>query len=256
MMRPSKAEFKESLHSFPLWTLTLCLVSVGSIPVQGDSQVTGSPHPVVVALGEDAVLPCHVEPPVETEKLTVEWWRPDLPPDPGDPLSQYKYVHRYHNSQDMEDMKMPSYAGRTELFKGELKDGNVSLKIINVNAFDQGWYRCFLPLLQNTKRATSIQLVVGPQSVKTSRTQTPPPSSLQTRPALTEDTNIKVTHSSPLWGGFIIRWSAPCRNICCCCSFLGARPGWRRRSMAVEAEVSNYCQTRLPSVTPFCMHLF
>uniref|UniRef100_A0A8D0A9S5 Ig-like domain-containing protein n=2 Tax=Sander lucioperca TaxID=283035 RepID=A0A8D0A9S5_SANLU len=103
-------------------------------------RVIGSLQPIVARLGGDVILPCHVEPCLDVEELTVDWWRPDVPPDPEDPQSNYRYVHRYHDKHHEEDMKKPAYAGRTELFTDGLKHGNISLKISNVKQSDQGRY--------------------------------------------------------------------------------------------------------------------
>ncbi|XP_038570833.1 selection and upkeep of intraepithelial T-cells protein 1-like [Micropterus salmoides] len=154
----------------------------------GQPQLIGSSRPIVVSLGDDIILPCRVEPLLNLEDLTVEWWRPDLPRDPEDPLSPYKHVHRYRDNHDVEDMKMSSYAGRTTLFKDELKHGNASLKILNVKLSDQGSYRCFIPQLG---RATIIRIVVDPDTVKTWTTETPLlPRNLQT-PDPKVETDVK-----------------------------------------------------------------
>ncbi|XP_071315755.1 myelin-oligodendrocyte glycoprotein-like [Trachinotus anak] len=143
-------------------------------PVQGQSQLIGSSQPVVATVGDDVILPCHVEPRLNVEELVVEWWRPDVPPDPGDPLSHYRYVHRYLDNQDVEDMKIPSYAGRTVLFKDQLKHGNLSLKLMNAKLSDEGRYLCVLPQLQSKQRATVIQLNVEPRPVESRPTETTP----------------------------------------------------------------------------------
>lgn len=129
-----------------------------SLCFPAEPHVIGSSQPIIAVLGDDVILPCHVDPRLNVEELTVEWWRPDLPPDPGDPLSQYKYVHRYHDHQDAEDTKMSSYAGRTALVAGGLKHGNVSLKIRNVKLSDQGWYRC---VIKQLGRYSDMKLDVG-----------------------------------------------------------------------------------------------
>lgn len=118
----------------------------------------GSSQPIVVALGADVILPCHVKSGVSVERQTVMWWRAGVPPDPGDPLSEYRFVHMYRDYHDVEDMKMESYAGRTTLDKDGLKHGNISLKITNVRLSDQGRYRCLIPELWS---ASVIKLVVG-----------------------------------------------------------------------------------------------
>ncbi|XP_038563255.1 butyrophilin subfamily 3 member A2-like [Micropterus salmoides] len=150
-------------------------------PVERQSQLIGSSQPIVVALGDDIILPCCVVPRHNVEDLTMEWWREDLP-------FMNKYVHRYHDNHDVEDMKMSSYAGRTTLFKDELKHGNASLKILNVKLSDQGSYRCVIPQLG---RATIIRIVVDPDSVKTWTTETPVlPTNVQT-PDPKEETDVK-----------------------------------------------------------------
>ncbi|XP_035849640.1 butyrophilin-like protein 9 [Sander lucioperca] len=122
-------------------------------------QVIGSLHPIVAVLGGDVILPCHVEPQLDVEELTVEWWRADVPPDPSDTQSDYRYVHRYHDKHHEEDMKKPAYAGRTELFTDGLKHGNISLKISNVMCFDKGSYRCQIPQLGSS---SIIEVTVAP----------------------------------------------------------------------------------------------
>lgn len=126
--------------------------------VSGQYQVVGSTQAIVAAPGYDVILPCYVKPPLNVKDYTVDWWRPDIPPDFTDPLSQYRYVHHYHEKHDFEDNKMSSYFGRTAIFKDELKNGNASLKVMNVTLSDQGWYRCILPQLG---RSTDIKLTVG-----------------------------------------------------------------------------------------------
>ncbi|XP_039677278.1 myelin-oligodendrocyte glycoprotein-like isoform X2 [Perca fluviatilis] len=142
-------------------------------------QVIGASQPIVAPLGGDVILPCHVEPQLNVEELTVEWWRPDVPPDPRDPQSNYRYVHRYHDKHHEENMKKPAYAGRTEMFTDGLKHGNISLKISNVEQSDQGRYRCQIPQLG---RASVIMFNVEPRSVETWTTKTPlHPHNLQSR---------------------------------------------------------------------------
>ncbi|XP_035849639.1 butyrophilin-like protein 2 [Sander lucioperca] len=164
--------------TFLLWTLSVVVCMAG--------EVIGSFQPIVAPLGGDVILPCHVEPQLDVEELTVEWWRSDIPPDPRDPLSNYRYVHRYHDKHHEEDMKKPTYAGRTELFTDGLKHGNISLKISNVKLSDQGRYRCQIHQLG---RASVIMLLVEPRSVET--TETPlPPHNLQS-PGPNNETDVK-----------------------------------------------------------------
>ena len=129
-----------------------------SLHLSGQPQLIGSDQSIVVALGGDAVLPCCVEPRINVENQSIQWWRFGVQPDPADPQSENRYVHCYQNNQDEEDLKMFSYAGRTSLFTEDLKHGNASLKITNVTLSDEGWYRCDFT---NLRKDTIIGLSVG-----------------------------------------------------------------------------------------------
>lgn len=127
----------------------------------GQSQVIGSLQPIVAAPGDDVILPCHVEPPINVAGLTVEWSKPDLQPDPNDRLSRVEYVHLYRDTREVPDMKLSSYVRRTALFVDDLRRGNISLKIINVTLADEGRYKCFLPKLRSQKQSSIVRLIVG-----------------------------------------------------------------------------------------------
>uniref|UniRef100_A0A669CEM4 Ig-like domain-containing protein n=1 Tax=Oreochromis niloticus TaxID=8128 RepID=A0A669CEM4_ORENI len=127
----------------------------------GEVVVIGSNLPIIAALGDDVILPCHLEPMFDVQGLTVEWSKPDLKPDPSDRLSRVEYVHLYRDRQEVPDMKMASYFRRTELFMDDMKHGNISLKILNVSEEDNGRYRCFIPKLRSRVKAAVVELVVG-----------------------------------------------------------------------------------------------
>uniref|UniRef100_A0A4W6EJ82 Ig-like domain-containing protein n=1 Tax=Lates calcarifer TaxID=8187 RepID=A0A4W6EJ82_LATCA len=95
------------------------------------SQLIGSSQPIVATVGDDIILPCHLDPAVDAAPMTLEWTRPDLKPN---------FVHVRRGGQDLVD-KHPSYAGRTSLFINELKHGNISLKLFKVKLSDGGTYQ-------------------------------------------------------------------------------------------------------------------
>lgn len=123
--------------------------------------VVGSLEPIIAAPGADAILPCHIEPSLNVEDLTVEWSSPDIIPNPSDRLSRVPYVHLYRDRRENVDMKMTSYIGRTSLFANELKHGNISLKITNLTLADAGRYRCVIPKLNGRVKDSVVRLVVG-----------------------------------------------------------------------------------------------
>uniref|UniRef100_A0A4W6EKA1 Ig-like domain-containing protein n=1 Tax=Lates calcarifer TaxID=8187 RepID=A0A4W6EKA1_LATCA len=117
----------------------------------GQSQLIGPSQPIVATVGDDVILPCHLDPAEDVGTMILEWTRPDLKPI---------YVHMRRAGQDLVD-KHPSYKGRTSLFINELKHGNISLKLSKVKLSDGGTYHCFIPKLD---KRSSVELVVGAAS--------------------------------------------------------------------------------------------
>ena len=108
----------------------------------------GPARPVVAAVGQDMVLPCHLEPATNASELTVEWTRPDLDP---------RFVFVWRDGVELESKKNPLYEGRTSVFTDELKSGNISLKLSRVRISDEGRYRCFIPDVGDSH----VQLIPG-----------------------------------------------------------------------------------------------
>lgn len=128
--------------------------------------MVGAVLPVFTAVGDDVILPCHLEPSLNVEKLAVEWTRLHPGQDPSDyshPMAVKDYIHIYRDQKEHTDMKSRSYSHRTSLFTEELKHGNISLKIVNVTVADVGEYRCFLPTLKSPLQFSMVELrVYGP----------------------------------------------------------------------------------------------
>eukprot|EP00063_Salmo_salar_P061078 XP_014035913.1 PREDICTED: butyrophilin subfamily 1 member A1-like [Salmo salar] len=129
--------------------------------------------------GGDVILPCFLKPTMNAASHTVEWLRPDLKP---------KEAHCYRDHRDSEEDQNPSYKGRTSLFKEELKNGNVSLKLTGVTLSDAGNYTCFIPTMSRTQRPV-VQLLVDQKS-HSSLPRQPPRASPRSLPVLSiEGTN-------------------------------------------------------------------
>ncbi|XP_055358985.1 uncharacterized protein LOC114843689 [Betta splendens] len=134
---------------FPLrvWILYLLLHCCS-----GDSELIGSSQPIVARVGDDVTLPCHLEPALDVDTMALEWTRPEL--------NQFVYVWR--SGQELVNDIHPSYRGRTSMFSDQLKEGNMSLKLSEVELSDRGTYRCFIPKL--SKQAL-VTLIVAPDAV-------------------------------------------------------------------------------------------
>ncbi|XP_073330583.1 butyrophilin subfamily 1 member A1-like isoform X2 [Pagrus major] len=135
-------------HVLNLHILVLLLVLSQAPCVKGRVQVVGPAQPIVATVGEDIVLPCHLEPATSALEMTVEWTRPDLDP---------RFVYVWRDGVELESKKHPLYKGRTSVFTDELKLGNISLKLSRARTSDEGRYRCFIPDLGDS----SVRLIVG-----------------------------------------------------------------------------------------------
>ncbi|XP_053908032.1 butyrophilin subfamily 1 member A1 isoform X2 [Cuculus canorus] len=97
-------------------------------------KVLGPDHPITTVVGEDVILPCHLSPGLNAEKMEVRWFR-----------SHFSiYVHLYHSGQDHYSSQMPEYQERTELLKEGISVGNVSLRILRTRLSDEGQYQCLV----------------------------------------------------------------------------------------------------------------
>uniref|UniRef100_A0A667YUA2 Immunoglobulin V-set domain-containing protein n=1 Tax=Myripristis murdjan TaxID=586833 RepID=A0A667YUA2_9TELE len=137
-----------------LVVLLLLLQSVYCYFSSGQSQLIGPPRPILAIVGDDIILPSHLDPAVDAFGITVEWARPDLKP---------RFVHVWRDGVNLLINQNPSYIGRTSLFMDKLKNGDVSLKLSKVKLSDEGKYRCFIPSLGRDTiiQEAFIQLNVG-----------------------------------------------------------------------------------------------
>ncbi|XP_065326275.1 butyrophilin subfamily 2 member A2-like [Pelmatolapia mariae] len=112
-------------------------------------EVVGPSDPVVAIVGDDTVLPCHLDPAVNAADMTVEWTRSDLTP---------RFVHVWRDGVELVNKKNEAYMERTSLPINNLKLGDISLKLSKVKLSDRGSYKCFIPALSGQ---ASVDLVVG-----------------------------------------------------------------------------------------------
>ncbi|XP_068569237.1 butyrophilin subfamily 3 member A2-like [Cebidichthys violaceus] len=115
----------------------------------GWSQEIGPPPPVIGMVGDDVVLPCQLEPPVDAVSMTMEWGRPDLEP---------RFVHVWHGGQELLTDQNEAYKGRASLSVNKLKHGDISLRLSTVMLSDNGRYRCYIPKLS---KDYFVELLVG-----------------------------------------------------------------------------------------------
>ncbi|XP_074480694.1 uncharacterized protein LOC141761262 [Sebastes fasciatus] len=115
----------------------------------GQSQLIGLSQPIVALVGDDIILPCHLEPAEDVSAMTLEWTRSDL---------NSIAVFVWRAGKDLVHVKDPSYTGRTSLFTDGLKHGNISLKLSKVKLSDEGRYQCYVADLS---KGSFVELVVA-----------------------------------------------------------------------------------------------
>ncbi|XP_006882267.1 PREDICTED: butyrophilin-like protein 2-like [Elephantulus edwardii] len=98
------------------------------------SQVIGPSQPILVRVGEDVQLTCHLLPKANSQNLEVRWVR----------LHRYPAVYVYMDGNHLDREQMEEYRGRTVLLSDATEDGRLTLtlKIHGAKVSDDGQYRC------------------------------------------------------------------------------------------------------------------
>lgn len=114
-----------------------------------ESSVHGSPEKVCVSAGGVVILPCSF-PPNDVFR-TLEWSKTDL-----------KKVIVFLFRDNREDLveQSPLYESRTNLSVEDLKSGNASLRISNIQAADAGTYQCMRMWKKGQENTTEVELFV------------------------------------------------------------------------------------------------
>uniref|UniRef100_A0A3Q1II50 Butyrophilin subfamily 3 member A2-like Ig-C domain-containing protein n=1 Tax=Anabas testudineus TaxID=64144 RepID=A0A3Q1II50_ANATE len=95
------------------------------------------------------ILPCLLEPAADVVSKSLEWGRLDLEP---------RFVHVWHEGQNLLVNQNPAYRGRTSLSTEKLKHGDLSLSLSALKRSDNGQYRCYFP---SQGKTSTVELLVG-----------------------------------------------------------------------------------------------
>ncbi|KAK2863329.1 hypothetical protein Q5P01_002862 [Channa striata] len=130
----------------------LLLVSALLTCGTGGSLVNNRSVKVLAFKGRDVILPCSFNVIARRDFPTVEWSKEGLKPN---------VVLLYRDGCETHEMKNQAFEYRTSLIQKELKNGNISLRISDVQLSDAGRYQC-MKLWRNVPRdITTVELVVA-----------------------------------------------------------------------------------------------
>ncbi|XP_053199170.1 butyrophilin subfamily 3 member A2-like [Scomber japonicus] len=122
----------------------------------GKSSVYGAPETIFAFAGGDVILPCSFDITAINDFPTIEWSKEGLHPN---------VIFLYRDGCETYEMKNRAFEYRTSFVTKELKNGNISLRISNVQLSDAGKYQCMrLWNNPNTRDITTLELVVGASS--------------------------------------------------------------------------------------------
>ncbi|CAN0389570.1 unnamed protein product [Rangifer tarandus platyrhynchus] len=103
-----------------------------SMKQSDDFRVTGSAHPILAMVGEDAQLTCQLLPKRTAMDMEVRWYRsePSIP------------VFLHQGGDEVTEIQMEEYRGRVEWIEDGITEGSVALKIHSLRPSDHGQYWC------------------------------------------------------------------------------------------------------------------
>jgi len=105
-------------------------------------------------VGETVILPCTTTSPGElTLSNSMLYWQIDS-----------VVVHFFHDGQDSLKFQAKEYHGRTSLFLDQMRNGNFSLKLSNVQLNDTALYTCIYKQTgdhPNKTQKSQIELIVS-----------------------------------------------------------------------------------------------
>ncbi|XP_004384102.1 butyrophilin subfamily 2 member A2 [Trichechus manatus latirostris] len=133
-------------HSLLIFLL-LSLFALGS----AQFTVMGPADPVLVMVGENSTLHCHLSPEKNAENMEVRWFRSQFSPA----------VFVYKGGRERTEEQMEAYQGRTTFVSNDINKGRVALIIHNITAHENGIYHCYFQEDRSYDQAIMRLMVAG-----------------------------------------------------------------------------------------------
>lgn len=125
------------------------LLALLLLPLCRSIEVIVPDLPVTGILDEDVILPCSFSPPdgFSLQDLTVFW-----------EIMKLQQVHAFTQGREQLEKQDPKFVNRTQLFLGQLPQGNMSLLLHRVSLSDEGTYTCFVNVGNFSSAAVNLQV--------------------------------------------------------------------------------------------------
>ncbi|KAL3050959.1 hypothetical protein OYC64_001274 [Pagothenia borchgrevinki] len=128
--------------------LFMFLWIIGSVAA-GETLEKNADQEVRAKPGENVTLQCNSSTDAAITKL--EWKRPGLEDD---------YVFYFRDDKLIDKYQDPRYRGRVELSDPQMKNGDASVLLKNVNTDDSGTYECWVITRSNNRRNRDLRELV------------------------------------------------------------------------------------------------
>ncbi|GAA6223772.1 uncharacterized protein LOC108902083 isoform X1 [Lates japonicus] len=144
-----RADYRSVLFVFSSPRFFLFLVAA-LLPCPGETSQNSVHEKIMASAGETVILPCNIT--VSGDIPTVEWSKEGLKPN---------IIFLYRDGCETFEMKNPIFQYRTNLIMNEVKNGNISLRISDVQLSDAGKYQCKIIQRKDHKVIATLELIVG-----------------------------------------------------------------------------------------------
>ncbi|KAK2492964.1 hypothetical protein MC885_020830 [Smutsia gigantea] len=112
-------------------TQLLLLLQAGE-PNSEEVRVVGPGESILALVGEEVEFPCHLSPYQNARDMEILWFRSQAS----------DVVLLYQEGQELPGRQMAQFQNRTQLFKDDIVDGSVALRLKGILPADQGPYGC------------------------------------------------------------------------------------------------------------------